>query len=65
MPRTLKQFKARALARDEVRKEYDALEEEFDGGAAEAGFDAVSDIHHKGTKDTKVNYCSVSCLNYS
>ena len=35
------------------------------GGAAEAGFDAVSDIYHKGTKDTKVNYCSVSCLNDS
>jgi transcriptional regulator with XRE-family HTH domain len=29
MPNTLKQFKARALAQDEVRKEYDALEEEF------------------------------------
>ena len=29
MPRTLKQFKARALARPDVKKAYDALAEEF------------------------------------
>ncbi len=58
--RSLKQFKARALARPEVRREYDALAEEFEfldeilKARAEAGFTQAELAERIGTTQSAV-----------
>lgn len=60
MRSSLKQFKARALARPEVRREYDALAEEFElldeilKARAEAGFTQAELAERIGTTQSAV-----------
>jgi transcriptional regulator with XRE-family HTH domain len=60
MRSNLKQFKARALARPEVRREYDALSEEFElldeilKARAEAGFTQAELAERIGTTQSAI-----------
>lgn len=60
MQSSLKQFKARALARPDVRREYDALSEEFElldeilKARAEAGFTQAELAERIGTTQSAV-----------